>query len=70
MDCGNSYALNSYMEQIAKVENTYDMFLADISDDLDEMIDIIDRIKRLASDYEGYDFTDDLKDIIKDTIYV
>lgn len=68
MECANTKALNKMQERHAKVETSYDSFLDYIDDDLVELQSIIDTIKSKARNFEGLDFTDEVKDLVNECL--
>ena len=67
--CANTEALNKYQEKLAKQSKAYERFIDEIDDDLLELQEIIAKLKKKASDYDGYDFADELKELVNDTIW-
>ena len=57
--CANVWALNNYEREIEKFEKVVDRFSV-------EVLDALDDLKKWAEDYEGYDLTTVLKDIIRE----
>ena len=68
MDCAITNALNKHQEKLIKQETSLQLFLDDIDDDLAEIMDIIKVLKRKARDYDGFDFSDELKEVLEDII--
>lgn len=64
----NTKALNKYQEKLAKQSKTYGRFIDEIDDDLLELQEIVQKLKKKAENYDGYDFTEELKELINDTI--
>lgn len=65
---GNTYALNKHLEKLDQQEKYQSMFIDEIDDDLVEIQSIIKALRKRASDYYGYDFTDLLSDCLSDLI--
>ena len=65
---GNIYALNRYLAEQERCEKYYDYFLSDIEDDLDAIKKAIRNILSAARDYNGYDFTEEAIEEIKDIL--
>ena len=68
MECANTEALNKMQERHAKVETSYEMFLDSIDNELVALNELIDSIKSKALDYDGLDFTDEVRDLIKEQL--
>ena len=69
MKCATEYALNRYQEKLKKQELSYDLFLTAIDDDLVEMQELIKKVKKKADGFDGYDFTEEVKEIIGELIW-
>ena len=65
---GNTIAMNKYLENQEKQERSYELLLETIDDDLALLGKEIQRLQKIASSYDGYDFTDDLNEYIRDLI--
>jgi hypothetical protein len=65
---GNEMALAKYLAEQEKRELSYEMFLDSIDDELAEIAKISDKIKRKSESYDGYDFSEDIEEAIKDII--
>ena len=68
MKCATENALNKYQEKLKKQELSYDLFLTSIDDDLVEIQELIKKVKKKADGFDGYDFSDELKDLLEDLI--
>lgn len=68
MKCAVESYLNKYQEKLKKQELSYDLFLTSIDDDLVEIQELIKKVKKKADDFDGYDFSDELKDLLEDLI--
>lgn len=64
----NTEALNRYQNKLAKQEKAFESFCDEIDDDLVELNEMIVNLKKIAKDYENYDFTEDLEELIKDNL--
>ena len=64
MKCATENALNKYQEKLKKQEVSYDLFLTAIDDDLVEIQELINKVKKKADGFDGYDFTEEVKQII------
>lgn len=65
---GNIYALNKYLAEQERAEKHYDYFLEDIEDELDAIREAVRNILSAARDYNGYDFTEEAIEEIKDIL--
>ena len=61
-------ALYKYQEKLKKQEVSYDLFLTAIDDDLAEIQELINKVKRKADGFDGYDFTEEIKSLLEDLI--
>ena len=68
MECATTKALNRYQEKLKKQELSYDLFLTSIDDDLVEIQELIKKVKKKADGFDGYDFTEEVKEIIGELI--
>lgn len=68
MNCATENALNKYQEKLKKQEVNYDLFLTAIDDDLVEIQELIKKVKKKADDFNGYDFTEEVKELLGDLI--
>ena len=68
MNCANSKALNKYQEKLKKQELSYDLFLTAIDDDLVEIQELIKKVKKKADGFDGYDFTEEVKELLGDLV--
>ena len=65
MNCANTTVRNAYMDKLDKIEIAYGYLLLDLESDLRELDKIKERILKTASDYEGFDFSEDILKEIK-----
>ena len=65
---GNTYALEQHQKRLDQVSDSLDSFMDDIDDDLDELGNMINELQARAKEYDGYDFTEQLNDMLKDLI--
>ena len=70
MQCGNSKALENYQNKLKKQEVSFELLLSSIDDDLVEIQELIMKVKKRALDYDGLDFTDEIKDILREIIWI
>lgn len=68
MQCATENALNKYQEKLKKQELSYDLFLTAIDDDLAEIQDLINKVKKRALNYDDLDFTEEVKKLLGDLI--
>lgn len=68
MNCATENALNKYQEKLKKQELSYDLFLTAIDDDLAEIQDLINKVKKRALNYDDLDFTEEVKKLLGDLI--
>ena len=69
MKCAVENALNKYQEKLKKQELSYDLFLTAIDDDLVEIQELIKKVKKKADGFDGYDFTEEVKELLGDLIW-
>lgn len=68
MECATEKALYNYQEKLKKQELSYDLFLTAIDDDLVEIQELINKVKKKADGFDGLDFTEEIKEILGDLI--
>lgn len=68
MQCAVENALNRYQEKLKKQELSYDLFLTEIDDDLVEIQDLINKVKKRALNYDDLDFSEEIENLLKDMI--
>ena len=61
-------AINKHQEKLRKQEISLELFKDSIDDDLAEIMEIIKILKRKAKDYDGFDFSEDLKELLEELI--
>lgn len=66
--CANTSALNKYHNELERLEKSYESFLDSIDNDLVELQELISVIKSKAKDYDGYNFEDEVNDLVKDCL--
>ncbi|MEA2090964.1 MAG: hypothetical protein U9O83_01200 [Campylobacterota bacterium] len=64
----NEEALNKYMQEQEYSERMLENFIDDIEPLINEVSEIIERIKNIESGYESFDFTDEIKQQIGDLL--
>jgi len=62
----NTISLNKYLEEQEKRERFLSEFILYVN--MEEVESLINNAKELAKNYKGYDFTEDLEDMIKEII--
>lgn len=68
MDCAVENAMIKHQEKLMKQEISLELFKDSIDDDLAEIMEIVKTLKKKARDYDGYDFTEELKSLLEDLI--
>lgn len=68
MDCAVENAMINHQEKLMKQEISLELFKDSIDDDLAEIMDIVKTLKKKARNYDGYDFTEELKSLLEDLI--
>ena len=68
MNYSTENALNKYQEKLKKQELSYDLFLTAIDDDLVKIQELINKVKKKADSFDGYDFTEEIENLLKDMI--
>ena len=68
MQDANTKALNKYLEKQEAEEICLKYFIDSIDNDLIEIKKLVDALKVQAKDYDGYDFTEALKEMLNDTV--
>ena len=68
MNCSTENALNKYQEKLKKQEVSYDLFLTAIDDDLVKIQELINKVKKKADSFDGYDFTEEVKELLVELI--
>ena len=68
MECATEKALYNYQEKLKKQELSYDLFLTAIDDDLVEIQELINKVKKKADSFDGLDFTEEAKQMLGDLI--
>lgn len=66
----NTYALNIYMDKEERCEKSLCSFLKEIDERVQEMEDIYFELRRLAYDYDDYDFSYELKEEIESRLNI
>lgn len=68
MDCAVENAMIKYQEKLVNQETSLELFIDSIDDELAEIMEIIKTLKKKARDYDGYDFTEEIKSLFLDMI--
>lgn len=61
-------AINKHQEKLRKQEISLELFKDSIDDELAEIMEIVKTLKKKARDYDGYDFTEEIKCLLEDLI--
>lgn len=61
-------ALSNYEEKLKKQQVSYDLLLSSIEDDLVEIQELINKVKKKADGFDGYDFTEEVKELLVELI--
>lgn len=61
-------ALSNYEEKLKKQQVSYDLLLSSIEDDLVEIQELVKKVKKKADGFDGYDFTEEVKQMLGDLI--
>lgn len=68
MKCANTEALNRYQNSLELQEKCFESFLDAIDNNLCEIKDMIEKVRSLSKDFDGYNFEDEFKMLVKDLI--
>ena len=68
MDCAIENAIINHQEKLMKQETSLELFIDSIDDELSEVMEIVKTLKKKARDYDGYDFSDELKELLEELI--
>lgn len=68
MDCAVENAMIKYQEKLVNQETSLELFIDSIGDELAEIMEIVKTLKKKARDCDGYDFSDELKELIEELI--
>lgn len=60
--------LNKFEEKQEKIRVSFELLVDKLDGDFVQLSNMIDKIKKQASNYDGYDFTEDIKFLIEDMI--
>lgn len=66
--CAVTESLNRHQEKLKNQETSYELLCDAIDDDLCEISDLIKKVLKQAENYDNYDFTDEVKELIRDLI--
>lgn len=66
--CANTAALNAYMDKEERREKAFIRFEKDVDAELLVLKHLVENLKKMSLDYEGFDFSDDLEEMIHDAI--
>ena len=68
MQDANTTYLNRYLNEQQKQEEALEQFTNEIQIDLLEIQKLVYEMEVTAKNYQGYDFREDLKEILNDTL--
>ena len=68
MDCAVENAIFNHQEKLMKQETSLELFIDSIDDELAEIMEIVKTLKKKARDHDGYDFTEELKELLEELI--
>ena len=66
--CANTSALNRHLNEQEKRETSFELFINSIDDELAELNELIKTIREKASNFDGFDFSDSLDDVLGDAL--
>jgi len=67
-DCANTSALNKMLNEQEFDEKAKENFLEEIDPIINELSEAIEKIKEIAKDYQGYNFSEDIKEIVSELV--
>jgi len=68
MNDANTEYLNKYLERQEIRNNEFSLFLDSVDDELFQITQIVKSIKKKAIDFNGYDFSENIKEVLNDTL--
>jgi hypothetical protein len=68
MECANTKAMEKYHSKLELQEVCLNSLINRCDDEMVELQAQIEVLLKIASDFDGYDFSEDMKDMIKDMI--
>ena len=68
MECANTYYLNKHLDEQDKIECACDELFKIIEPEIREIENIIISLKNISKDFKGYDFTEEVREIMNDLI--
>lgn len=60
--------LNKFEKKQEDIKLSFEQLVYNLDGDFVQLSNIIDKIKKQASNYDGYDFTEDIKILIEDIL--
>lgn len=66
--CANTMSLNRHLDDEEQREKALESLIQDLEVDLKEMEKLAYEMNQTAKDYYGYDFTEDIQELINDTL--
>ena len=68
MDCAVENAMIKHQEKLVNQETSLELFIDSIGDELAEIMEIVKTLKKKARDYDGYNFSEELKELLYELI--
>jgi len=66
--CANTELLNAHMDKEERREKAFARFEKTVESELLILNHLVENLKKFASSYEGFDFSEDLEEMINDSI--
>ena len=66
----NTHALNVFMDKKEAYEKYLDLFIEEVDSRVQDMEDIYFELRKIAYDYVGYDFSNELKEEIENRLNI
>lgn len=66
--CANTEALNAHLDKEERREKAYDRLEKELHGEMLIVKQLVENMKRIASDYEGFDFSDDVEEMLNEFI--
>lgn len=60
--------LNKLEKKQEDMRNSFELLVDKLDGDFVQLSNMVNRIKKQASSYDGYDFTEDIKNLIEDML--
>lgn len=68
MDCAVENAMIKHQEKLVNQETSLQLFVDSIDDELAGIMEIVKTLKKKARDYDGYNFSEELKELLYELI--